>query len=44
MNIPLPTFEEQLSIVKVKEEEIQFVNANKSLIETFEEKNKNKNW
>jgi len=40
--IPLPTIEEQQTIVKAIEEELQLVNANKRLIEIFEQKIKNK--
>jgi restriction endonuclease S subunit len=40
--VPLPTLEEQLTIVKAIEEEIQLVNANKRLIEIFEQKIKTK--
>ena len=40
--IPLPTIEEQQTIVKAIEEELQLVNANKRLIEIFEQKIKTK--
>jgi restriction endonuclease S subunit len=40
--IPVPTIEEQLTIVKAIEEEIQLVNANKRLVEIFEQKIKTK--
>ncbi|MBK9353795.1 MAG: restriction endonuclease subunit S [Bacteroidetes bacterium] len=40
--VPLPTLEEQLTIVKAIEEELQLVNANKRLIEIFEQKIKTK--
>ena len=40
--IPLPSFEEQQSIVQSIEEEIQLVNSNKRLIEIFEQKIKDK--
>lgn len=40
--IPLPTIEEQQSIVQAIEEEMQLVNANKRLIEIFEQKIKDK--
>jgi type I restriction enzyme M protein len=36
--IPVPTIEEQKAIVKAIEEEMQLVNANKRLIEIFEQK------
>ncbi len=38
IKVPLPTLEEQLTIVKAIEEELQLVNANKRLIEIFEQK------
>ena len=40
--IPLPSLEDQQTIVKAIEEEIQLVNANKRLIEIFEQKIKTK--
>lgn len=40
--IPLPTLSEQKTIVKAIEEEMQLVNANKRLIELFEQKIKTK--
>lgn len=40
--IPLPSIEEQHTIVKAIEEEIQLINANKCLIEIFEQKIKTK--
>lgn len=40
--IPLPTIEEQQAIVQAIEEEMQLVNANKRLIELFEQKIKDK--
>ena len=40
--IPLPSIEEQQTIVKAIEEELQLVNANKRLIEIFEQKIKTK--
>ena len=40
--IPIPSFEEQNSIVEAIEEEMQLVNANKRLIEIFEQKIKDK--
>ncbi|SUX48552.1 N-6 DNA methylase [Chryseobacterium indoltheticum] len=40
--IPLPTIEEQETIVKSIEEELQLVNANKRIIEIFEQKIKEK--
>jgi type I restriction enzyme S subunit len=40
--IPLPSLEEQQTIVKAIEEEMQLVNANKRLIEIFEQKIKTK--
>ncbi|MCA0427119.1 MAG: hypothetical protein LCH37_06755 [Bacteroidetes bacterium] len=40
--IPLPSIKEQQSIVKAIEEEMQLVNANKRLIEIFEQKIKEK--
>jgi type I restriction enzyme M protein len=40
--IPIPSFEEQQTIVKAIEEEMQLVNANKRLIEIFEQKIKTK--
>lgn len=42
IKVPLPTIEEQQSIVKEIEEEIQLVNANKRLIEIYEQKIKTK--
>jgi type I restriction enzyme M protein len=42
LTIPLPSFEEQQTIVKTIEEEMQLVNANKRLIEIFENKIKTK--
>jgi restriction endonuclease S subunit len=42
LTIPLPSFEEQQTIVKTIEEEMQLVNANKRLIEIFEQKIKTK--
>ena len=42
IKVPLPTLEEQLTIVKAIEEELQLVNANKRLIEIFERKIKTK--
>lgn len=42
LQIPLPSIEEQLTIVKAIEEEMQLVNANKRLIEIFEQKIKTK--
>lgn len=42
IQIPLPPVEEQQSIVKAIEEEMQLVNANKRLIEIFEQKIKTK--
>ncbi len=42
LKIPLPPIEEQLTIVKAIEEELQLVNANKRLIELFEQKIKTK--
>jgi type I restriction enzyme M protein len=40
--IPLPSIEEQQTIVKAIEEELQLVNANKRLVEIFEQKIKTK--
>jgi type I restriction enzyme M protein len=40
--IPLPSLEEQQTIVKAIEEEMQLVNANKRLVEIFEQKIKTK--
>ena len=40
--IPLPSPKEQQTIVKAIEEEMQLVNANKRLIEIFEQKIKTK--
>jgi type I restriction enzyme M protein len=40
--IPIPSFEEQQTIVKAIEEEMQLVNGNKRLIEIFEQKIKTK--
>lgn len=42
IKIPLPSFSEQQTIVKAIEEEMQLVNANKRLIEIFEQKIKEK--
>jgi len=42
IQIPLPTIEEQKEIVQAIEEEMQLVNANKRLIEIFEQKIKDK--
>jgi type I restriction enzyme M protein len=42
IQIPVPPIEEQQSIVKAIEEEMQLVNANKRLIEIFEQKIKTK--
>ena len=42
IKVPLPTIEEQQTIVKAIEEEIQLVNANKRLVEIFEQKIKTK--
>ena len=42
IEIPIPSLEEQLTIVKAIEEELQLVNANKRLIEIFEQKIKTK--
>lgn len=42
IKVPLPSLEEQLTIVKAIEEELQLVNANKRLIEIFEQKIKTK--
>ena len=42
MVILLPSIEEQENIVKAIEEELQLVNANKRLIEIFEQKIKAK--
>ena len=42
LQIPLPSLSEQQTIVKAIEEEIQLVNANKRLIEIFEQKIKMK--
>lgn len=42
LQIPLPTIEEQKEIVQAIEEEMQLVNANKRLIEIFEQKIKDK--
>ena len=42
VKIPLPSIEEQQTIVKAIEEELQLVNANKRLIEIFEQKIKTK--
>ncbi|MBL7813116.1 MAG: N-6 DNA methylase [Bacteroidetes bacterium] len=38
IKVPLPSLEKQLTIVKAIEEELQLVNANKRLIEIFEQK------
>ncbi|QQS66832.1 MAG: restriction endonuclease subunit S [Chlorobiota bacterium] len=42
IEIPFPSLEEQQTIVKAIEEEMQLVNANKRLIEIFEQKIKTK--
>jgi type I restriction enzyme M protein len=42
VKIPLPSIEEQKAIVQAIEEEMQLVNANKRLIEIFEQKIKDK--
>jgi restriction endonuclease S subunit len=42
IKVPLPSLEEQLTIVKAIEEELRLVNANKRLIEIFEQKIKTK--
>jgi type I restriction enzyme M protein len=42
LTIPIPLLEEQQNIVKSIEEEMQLVNANKQLIEIFEQKIKTK--
>ena len=42
IQIPVPIIEEQQTIVKAIEEEMQLVNANKRLIEIFEQKIKTK--
>lgn len=42
LQIPLPSTEEQQTIVKAIEEEMQLINVNKRLIEIFEQKIKNK--
>lgn len=42
IKVPLPSLKEQLTIVKAIEEELQLVNANKRLIEIFEQKIKTK--
>lgn len=42
IKVPLPSLEEQLTIVKAIEEEMLLVNANKRLIEIFEQKIKTK--
>jgi type I restriction enzyme M protein len=42
IQIPLPSLEEQQTIVKAIEEEMQLVNANKRLVEIFEQKIKTK--
>lgn len=42
IKVPLPSISEQQTIVKAIEEEMQLVNANKSLIEIFEQKIKTK--
>ena len=42
VKIPLPSIEEQLTIIKAIEEELHLVNANKRLIEIFEQKIKTK--
>jgi len=42
IKVPLPSLEEQLTIVKALEEELQLLNANKRLIEIFEQKIKTK--
>jgi type I restriction enzyme M protein len=42
LKVPIPPIEEQQTIVKAIEEEMQLVNANKRLIEIFEQKIKTK--
>jgi type I restriction enzyme M protein len=42
IKVPLPSLEEQQTIVKAIEEEMQLVNANKRLVEIFEQKIKTK--
>jgi len=42
IKVPLPSLEEQQTIVKAIEEELQLVNASKRLIEIFEQKIKTK--
>lgn len=42
IKVPLPSLEEQQTIVKAIEEELQLVNANKRLVEIFEQKIKTK--
>ena len=42
IKVPLPSLEEQLTIVNAIEEELRLVNANKRLIEIFEQKIKTK--
>jgi type I restriction enzyme M protein len=42
LQIPLPSLSEQQTIVKAIEEEMQLVNANKRLVEIFEQKIKTK--
>ena len=42
IKVPLPPIEEQQTIVNAIEEELQLVNANKRLIEIFEQKIKTK--
>jgi type I restriction enzyme M protein len=42
IKVPLPSLEEQLTIVKAIEEELRLVNANKRLVEIFEQKIKTK--
>ena len=42
IKIPFPSLEEQQTIVKAIEEEMQLVNSNKRLIEIFEQKIKTK--
>jgi type I restriction enzyme M protein len=42
IKVPLPSLEEQLTIVKAIEEELQLINASKRLVEIFEQKIKTK--
>ena len=42
LKVPIPSIEEQQTIVKSIEEEIHLVNANKCIIEIFEQKIKDK--